>query len=72
MELQLTEQERAFRDEARAWLQEQLNGPFKDLRGRGASGDQDSYVEERIAWGKATHYGSFRYGSGRSTIKFAH
>ena len=52
MELQLTNEERAFRDEARTWLEEQLSGPFKDLRGRGASGDQDSYVEERIAWGK--------------------
>jgi alkylation response protein AidB-like acyl-CoA dehydrogenase len=52
MELRLTKKEEAFRDEARAWLQEQLNGPFKHLRGRGASGDQDSYVEERIAWGK--------------------
>ena len=52
MELQLTREEEAFRDEARTWLEEQLSGPFKDLRGRGASGDQDSYVEERIAWGK--------------------
>ena len=52
MELELTEKERAFRDEARAWLQEQLSGPFKHLRGRGASGDQESFVEERIEWGK--------------------
>lgn len=53
MELQLTKEEEAFRQEARAWLQEQLNGPFEDLQGRGASGDQDTYIEERIAWGKA-------------------
>ncbi|MDH3726734.1 MAG: acyl-CoA dehydrogenase family protein [Myxococcales bacterium] len=53
MELQLSKKEKAFRDEARAWLEEQLKGPFKDLQGRGASGDQDSFVEERIAWGKA-------------------
>ena len=52
MELQLSKEEEAFRQEARAWLQEQLNGPFKDLQGRGASGDQDRYVEERVAWGK--------------------
>ena len=45
MELQLSKEEEAFRAEARAWLEEQLNGPFKDLQGRGASGDQDSYVE---------------------------
>ena len=52
MELQLTDQERAFRDEARAWLREQLDGPYGHLRGRGASGDQESFVEERIEWGK--------------------
>ncbi|MDH3200920.1 MAG: acyl-CoA dehydrogenase family protein [Myxococcales bacterium] len=52
MELQLSEKEKVFRDEARAWLEQQLNGPFKHLQGRGASGDQDSFVEERIAWGK--------------------
>ncbi len=52
MELQLTKKEQAFRDEARGWLQEQLDGPFKHLRGRGASGDQESCVDERIAWGK--------------------
>ena len=52
MELQLTKKEQAFRDEARTWLTEQLNGPFKHLQGRGASGDQESYVAERIAWGK--------------------
>ncbi|KPK17884.1 MAG: acyl-CoA dehydrogenase [Myxococcales bacterium SG8_38] len=52
MELQLTKREQAFRQEVRAWLTEQLRGPFRHLRGRGASGDQDSHVEERIAWGK--------------------
>ena len=52
MEIQLSEEEEAFRQEARAWLQEQLDGPFKELQGRGASGDQDRYVEERVAWGK--------------------
>ena len=53
MELQLTKEEEAFRQEARAWLEEQLSGPFKEVRGRGAYGDQDSHVEERIAWGRA-------------------
>ncbi len=53
MELQLTTEEGAFRNEARAWLEDQLNGPFRYLQGRGASGDQDSFVEERIEWGKA-------------------
>ena len=53
MELKLTEEEEAFRREARDWLEDQLSGPFKELRGRGASGDQESCVEERIAWGKA-------------------
>ncbi|MEM7135074.1 MAG: acyl-CoA dehydrogenase family protein [Myxococcota bacterium] len=53
MELQLNDKERAFRDEARSWLRSQLDGPFRDLQGRGRSGDQDSFVDERIAWGKA-------------------
>ncbi len=53
MELHLSKEEEAFRDEARAWLKSQLEGPYKDLRGRGASGDQDSYVEERLEWGRA-------------------
>jgi alkylation response protein AidB-like acyl-CoA dehydrogenase len=53
MELRLTDEERAFRQEARTWLEEQLSGPFAHVRGRGASGDQESCVEERIAWGKA-------------------
>ncbi len=53
MELQLSAREEAFRDEIRGWLDEQLTGPFAHLQGRGASGDQESFVEERIAWGKA-------------------
>ena len=52
MELRLSKKEEVFRDEVRRWLREQLEGPFRELRGRGRSGDQDSYVEERIAWGK--------------------
>ena len=53
MELQLTKEEEAFRKEARVWLEEQLNGPFAHVRGRGLSGDQESFVEERIEFGKA-------------------
>ena len=52
MELQLSKKEEAFRDEVRRWLREQLEGPFRELRGRGRSGDQDSCIEDRIAWGK--------------------
>ena len=50
MELQLDEREEAFRQEARTWLEEQLGGPFEAIRGRGTSGDQESCIEERIAW----------------------
>ena len=53
MELQLTKEEEAFRKEARVWLEEQLNGPFAHVRGRGLSGDQESFVEERIEFGRA-------------------
>jgi alkylation response protein AidB-like acyl-CoA dehydrogenase len=52
MELQLTPEEEAFRQEVREWLEEQLNGPFAHVRGRGLSGDQESLVEERIEFGK--------------------
>jgi alkylation response protein AidB-like acyl-CoA dehydrogenase len=52
MELQLTKEEEAFRQEARAWLEQQLNGPFAHVRGRGLSGDQESFIEERIEFGK--------------------
>ena len=50
MELQLTDKERAFRDEARAWLSEQLGGPFAELRGRGGPGDEEFMVERRLEW----------------------
>ena len=57
MELRLTKEEEAFRDEARGWLQEQLNGPFAHVRYVGRTGDQDAEVAERIkfcqAMGKA-------------------
>lgn len=53
MELRLTQKERALRDEARTWLERQLGGPFRELAGRGRSGDQDACIEGRIAWGKA-------------------
>lgn len=50
MELQLGAAEEAFREEARTWLEENLTGEFKDLRGRGGPGDEHMFVEERMAW----------------------
>jgi alkylation response protein AidB-like acyl-CoA dehydrogenase len=43
----------AFRAEARAWLTEQLEGPFAHVRFRGGPGEEEDVFEERIAWEKA-------------------
>lgn len=53
MQLKLTKEEQAFRDEARRWLTEQLTGPFAHLRYVGRTGDQDAMVEERIEFCQA-------------------
>ncbi|MCA9531007.1 MAG: acyl-CoA dehydrogenase family protein [Myxococcales bacterium] len=52
MELQLTDAERAFRDEVRAWLEAQLSGRFAHLRGRGGPGDEHYAIEDRLEWGR--------------------
>jgi alkylation response protein AidB-like acyl-CoA dehydrogenase len=43
----------AFRDEARSWLTEQLNGSFAEVKGRGGPGDEHELYEERLAWEQA-------------------
>lgn len=42
-----------FRAEARAWLTEQLEGPFAHVRFRGGPGEEDEAFEERVDWEKA-------------------
>ena len=48
-----TPENAAFRAEARAWLTEQLEGPFAHVRGRGGPGEEDEAFEERVDWEKA-------------------
>src|ERR1700761_1928390 len=46
-------EDRAFREEARAWLTEQLEGPFAHVRFRGGPGEEDEEFEGRVEWEKA-------------------
>jgi len=50
MNLEFSPEDEAFREEARAWLEEHLVGDFRKLRGRGHLGDMDAFIEERKAW----------------------
>ena len=40
MDLNFSDEDEAFRLEARAWLSDQLSRPFAGLRGRGGPGDE--------------------------------
>ncbi len=50
MDLRFSDEDEAFRAEARDWLTERLNGEFSDVRGRGGPGDEHALFEERLAW----------------------
>jgi alkylation response protein AidB-like acyl-CoA dehydrogenase len=50
MDLRLSAEERAFRDDARSYLDELLHGEFAGIRGRGGPGDEHACFEERLAW----------------------
>ena len=50
MDLTFSPQHEAFRAEARAWLTEQLDGDFANVRGRGGPGDEHSLFDERLVW----------------------
>ena len=50
MDLRFSDQDEAFRAEARAWLTEQLDGDFAGVRGRGGPGDEHALFDERLAW----------------------
>ena len=52
MDLRFTPRDEAFRDEVRTWLEENLKGPFGELRGRGGPGDEHELIEPRRAWEK--------------------
>ena len=59
-EFDVSSADEAFRMEIRGWLEENLQGEFADLRGRGWAGDMDGAVEGRRAWER-------RLGQGRWT-----
>ena len=50
MDLRFSEEDEAFRDEVRTFLEESLGGDFAVTRGRGGPGDDDCLFEERLAW----------------------
>lgn len=50
MDVDLTRDHLAFRDEVRTWLEEHLVGDFGDLRGRGGTGQEDIPPDVLIAW----------------------
>ena len=50
MDLRFNEEDKAFRAEARSWLEAELTGPFAVVRGRGGPGDEHALFEERLAW----------------------
>ena len=53
MDLRFSDEDEAFRAEARTWLTEQLEGDFAMVRGRGGMGDEHSLFDERLAWEQA-------------------
>ena len=50
MDLRFSDEDEAFRTEARTWLTEQLDGDFASVRGRGGPGDEHAMFDERLAW----------------------
>ncbi|MCB0976461.1 MAG: acyl-CoA dehydrogenase family protein [Acidimicrobiales bacterium] len=50
MDLRFSDEDEAFRAEARAWLTEQLEGDFAKVRGRGGPGDEHALFDERYEW----------------------
>ncbi|MFN7951662.1 MAG: acyl-CoA dehydrogenase family protein [bacterium] len=50
MQLDLSAEDLAFRDEVRAWLAENLSGELAEVRGRGWPGDMDGALEGRRKW----------------------
>ncbi|MCU1355450.1 MAG: acyl-CoA dehydrogenase [Acidimicrobiales bacterium] len=50
MDLRFSDEDEAFRAEARGWLGEQLEGAFAGVRGRGGPGDEHVLFDERLAW----------------------
>ena len=50
MDTRFSEEDEAFRREIAGWLEENLEGDFEVVRGRGGPGDEHALFEERHAW----------------------
>jgi len=50
MDLRFSDEDEAFRAEVRGWLETQLSGEFRALRGAGGPGREHAQIEGRIAW----------------------
>jgi len=50
MDLRHTPEDELFRAEIRDWLEAELSGAFKAVRGRGGPGDEHALFDERLAW----------------------
>ncbi len=50
MDLRFSDEDEAFRAEARNWLTEQLEGDYANVRGRGGPGDEHAMFDERLVW----------------------
>ncbi len=50
MDLRFSPADEAFREQVRAWLEDNLRGEFALLRGRGGPGDEHACFEERLSW----------------------
>jgi alkylation response protein AidB-like acyl-CoA dehydrogenase len=53
MDLRFSAEDDAFRATVRAWLDAQLGGEFRHLRGKGGPGHEHEHVEGRLAWERA-------------------
>ena len=50
MDIRFSEADEAFRREVASWLETELSGPFRHLRGRGGPGEEHVLLEERGVW----------------------
>ena len=50
MDLRFSDEDEAFRAEARSWLTEQLDGDYANVKGRGGPGDEHALFDERLEW----------------------
>ncbi|MFI5780110.1 acyl-CoA dehydrogenase family protein [Nocardia sp. NPDC051570] len=71
-----TSDDARFRAEVRAWLAENLNGRFRELRGSGGPGREHEAFEERLAWDRHLAAAGWtclgwpkRYGGREATLR---